>query len=133
MDTTLTLQAVAGSLAGGTYYVPAAGSCVIGRAEDCDVSLPNTWDARTASRHHCRVAVTPAGAAVRDLGSRNGTFLNGKSIGRRPADAAAADRPADGTYFPLADGDELRVGDTVLRVVLAAAAAGQLARIDARE
>ncbi len=128
MDTTLTLHVVAGPLAGREYSVTAPDSCTIGRAADCDVSLPNTQAGRTVSRHHCRVAVTAAGAAVRDLGSRNGTFVNGYPIGR---DWAAADWSPQGEYHPLADGDELRVGDTVFRVVLAAtvAAAEPLAAV----
>jgi pSer/pThr/pTyr-binding forkhead associated (FHA) protein len=54
---------------------------------------------------------------VRDLGSRNGTFLNGASIGRRtqpnkPKRVAGRAFP----YFRAHDGDEIRIGDTVLRI-----------------
>jgi pSer/pThr/pTyr-binding forkhead associated (FHA) protein len=126
MDTTLTLHVVSGPLAGEDYSVTPDGSCVIGRSQDCGLTLPHTPTALVASRRHCRVEVTPAGAFVRDLGSRNGTFLNGARIGRRPTDWGALDWSAEGTSLPLAHGDELRVGDTVFRVAIAAARAAEL-------
>jgi pSer/pThr/pTyr-binding forkhead associated (FHA) protein len=56
---------------------------------------------------------------VCDLGSLNGTFVNGVCVGRRDLRS----RPDD--YFtpgvpdhPLGDGDELRVGDTVFRAAV---------------
>ena len=49
---------------------------LIGRAEECDVR-PLSED---VSRRHCAVHVGPADVWVEDLGSRNGTFLNGVRI-----------------------------------------------------
>ena len=52
-------------------------SLVIGRDPTCDVSD----DADSLlSRRHAEFAVGPGGVVVRDLGSRNGTFLNGARI-----------------------------------------------------
>ena len=56
-------------------------------------------DDSEASRFHCVVERTAGGFRVRDLGSRNGTKVNGVGVKERP----------------LADGDQLMVGTTTLR------------------
>jgi DNA-binding SARP family transcriptional activator len=88
--------------AAGTVHrreLPAAGELVIGRAEDADVSLPGD---PAVSRRHAAVRVAGGGdVTVADLGSRNGTFLNGSRLA-----------PPDGTA--VRSGDLLRCGDTVL-------------------
>ncbi len=52
------------------------GRFFIGRAEDCQLR-PNT---DIVSRHHCAITVEDGFVTVRDFGSRNGTFVNGKRI-----------------------------------------------------
>ena len=73
----------------------------------------------TVSRRHCLIEVDEAGARVTDLGSLNGTFVNGQSIGQRDrgrrADAAAAGPPRR----LLREGDELRIGAHAFRVEVA--------------
>ncbi|MGA7339401.1 MAG: FHA domain-containing protein [Terracidiphilus sp.] len=49
---------------------------VIGRAEDCDLVVPEP----TVGGHHCRLALEDDGFTVEDLNSRNGTFVNGVKI-----------------------------------------------------
>lgn len=51
-------------------------SLLIGRDNSCDIIVPD----RQVSRHHARVSYTPNGVLVEDLGSKNGTHLNGKLI-----------------------------------------------------
>jgi ABC-type multidrug transport system ATPase subunit len=59
----------------GRVDLRARPSVRIGRAVDCDVVL----DDLRVSRHHAVVTTGPDGSfEVRDLGSSNGTFLNGK-------------------------------------------------------
>jgi predicted component of type VI protein secretion system len=70
---------------------------LIGRAEECDVRPLS----EEVSRRHCAVVVGPADVWVEDLGSRNGTFVNGDRI-------AAKTR--------LSDGDLLRVGSLELKL-----------------
>ncbi|MBV8159514.1 MAG: FHA domain-containing protein, partial [Acidimicrobiia bacterium] len=72
------------------------GRLSIGRADTNDVAV--SGDER-ASRLHALVESLPAGWSVRDLGSTNGTFVNGERI--------VAERA-------LRAGDEIRVGDTTL-------------------
>ncbi len=48
-------------------------SFTVGRQTDCTLCLSNP----TVSKRHAELAVVDGGLLVRDLGSRNGTFLNG--------------------------------------------------------
>jgi hypothetical protein len=67
---------------------------VIGRGEDCDIVLPD----RQVSRHHFRVVRDEDGYNVEDLGSKNGTYINGA--------------PVRGS-MQLQDGDEIQVALSV--------------------
>ena len=49
----------------------------VGRGEDCEVVLPAD---ETVSRRHVRLDRSDAGWTVTDLGSRNGTFVNGRRV-----------------------------------------------------
>jgi pSer/pThr/pTyr-binding forkhead associated (FHA) protein len=72
------------------------GTNVIGRATDATIRI----DFPGVSRYHARVAIARGEAAIEDLGSKNGTLLNGQPIQRS---------------CRLADGDEIRIGGAVLR------------------
>ena len=50
----------------------------IGRSPDCDVSLHDIQ----LSRHHCRLERTAEGWVVTDLGSKNGTVIDGRDVDR---------------------------------------------------
>jgi pSer/pThr/pTyr-binding forkhead associated (FHA) protein len=58
--------------------------------------------AADVSKRHCRVTLTQERVVVEDLGSSNGTFVNGKQIERAR----------------LCDGDELDLGGHVFQVRL---------------
>lgn len=49
---------------------------LIGRDKSCDLRLRDTY----VSRHHCWVEEQSGGWYVRDLGSRNGTWVNGVRV-----------------------------------------------------
>ena len=49
---------------------------VIGRRSDCDLYIP----LMPISRRHCQLSHNEGVLKIRDLGSRNGTYLNGKRI-----------------------------------------------------
>jgi pSer/pThr/pTyr-binding forkhead associated (FHA) protein len=59
--------------------IPANGCLVIGRSRDCDLRLPNG----DASRRHAEITATEAGYLLRDLGSTNGSFVNGQPVQER--------------------------------------------------
>jgi len=56
--------------------VPSGRTLVVGRSSACDVPIRDL----TVSRHHGEVEAAAAGLRVRDLGSTNGTFINGVRI-----------------------------------------------------
>lgn len=65
-------------------------SCILGRRQDCDLQIPLLG----ISRQHCQLSVEGGKITVKDLGSSNGTFVNGKRI----------------TEQELTAGDRLQVG-----------------------
>ncbi len=64
---------------------------IIGRGLDCDIVLPE----RQASRQHVQIERDDSGYLLRDLGSKNGTFVNGREVRDRP--------------YRLKDGDEIQI------------------------
>ena len=48
----------------------------IGREADCDLCPTDIW----VSRHHCEIRHAGSCAWIRDLGSHNGTFVNGEEV-----------------------------------------------------
>ena len=69
---------------------------VVGRSDEADVCLGDDWVSRT----HCEIDVVDDNLVVRDLGSRNGTFINGSRI----------------EVSPFLTGDELMVGRSMFQV-----------------
>jgi pSer/pThr/pTyr-binding forkhead associated (FHA) protein len=49
---------------------------VIGRRSNCDLYIPLT----SVSRKHCQLNCREGTLKIRDLGSRNGTYVNGKRV-----------------------------------------------------
>jgi pSer/pThr/pTyr-binding forkhead associated (FHA) protein len=90
---------------------------VVGRSRDCDICLPKDFAHADVSRHHCGLEIDPPAVRVRDLGSRNGTFVNGMKIGQRSMDQTPEEiEPGSLLAYDLKDGDEVMIGDHVLRV-----------------
>ncbi len=92
---------------------------ILGRARDCDFRLPNDFWHSDVSRHHCLLEIDPPSVRAQDLGSRNGTFVNGDKIGQRPG----AEPP--GNLYPrgnpgreLKDGDQLRMASSVVNIAI---------------
>ncbi|MBP9143756.1 MAG: RDD family protein [Thermoanaerobaculia bacterium] len=88
------------------------GESVIGRSRNCVVQIAET----TVSRQHAIFVVAPGNVLLRDLGSSNGTFVNGERV--------------DGE-IPLADGDRVVVGEAelVLRMLAPLGPAEATARL----
>lgn len=49
---------------------------IIGRDVECEIMIPN----RQVSRRHASLTLTNSGATIEDLGSKNGTHLNGALV-----------------------------------------------------
>lgn len=90
------LRGVSGPAFGKTYPIPALQT--IGRSDECNIAIATD----EISRRHASVKPTPDGLAVEDLGSANGTFINGQRV-------------QNGLLKP---GDELRL-DTVRFLLVA--------------
>lgn len=71
--------------------------CVVGRSPECDLALKD----HSTSRRHVELVVDDEGVLLRDLGSGNGTRVNGEQA----------------TEQRLVHGDEIFLGKTVLRFV----------------
>src|SRR5262249_46581939 len=52
------------------------GEYLFGRGAECQIQANSDW----VSRQHCLLRVTEEGAFIRDLGSRNGTLVNGSRV-----------------------------------------------------
>ncbi|MET9375179.1 protein kinase [Streptomyces sp. NPDC002992] len=125
----VTLTLVEGRLTPDRYVFDERTTCVVGRGKDCALRLPSDEHHDTVSRHHCLLDINPPDIRVRDFGSLNGTYVNGKRIGRREEHQTPQEGAA--TPFPehdLADGDEIRIGETVFRVGVTAPHTLPLAR-----
>jgi len=68
------LRGLSGAVFSKVY--PVTGPVVIGRAAECDISVP----ADEISRRHALIKPTPDGLSVEDLGSSNGTYINSKRV-----------------------------------------------------
>ncbi|NGO68510.1 FHA domain-containing protein, partial [Streptomyces sp. SB3404] len=92
------LHVVAGPDAGGIHLLQ-GGKVHLGRSAEADVPL----DDPDVSRLHCAVTVTDGGAVtVTDLGSTNGTAIDGTRVGPQPV-----------LFRP---GSTLRIGETAIRL-----------------
>ena len=96
---------VQGPHRGGRLELDRPRTVVVGRGSRAQLRLDQDVH---ISRHHFRLDVDPPRCRLHDLGSRNGTFVNG----RRVADC------------DLHDGDLIAVGQTQLRFAVHAAAEG---------
>ena len=115
----ITLTITAGKKTGETFVFDQHDTLVVGRHEDCQVCID---DDTQVSRHHFVMEVNPPEICIRDLGSRNGTHVNGTKHGGRDK----TETPEQGLLrkFPtleLHEGDEVRVGKTMFKVKIEAA------------
>jgi sigma-B regulation protein RsbU (phosphoserine phosphatase) len=81
----------------GQRFALAGESLLIGRQDDAAIVL----ESLAVSRHHARILCADGDYLVEDVGSSNGTFVNGRRI----------NGPT-----PLAEGDELQIGPYVLNL-----------------
>ncbi len=111
----VSLVVTAGPIRGRRFDFSGHDTFLFGRAPDCHARL-DASDA-SASRHHFLLEVNPPHARLRDLGSLNGTHVNGVRHGGRRSDETPEQAKARGfAQVDLRDGDEIRVGATIIRV-----------------
>ncbi len=83
----------------GTRFPIRRGEYILGRSPYCSIVVSNAL----ASRQHCAVRLNADGLSIVDLGSRNGTTVNGEALQKER---------------PLKSGDVVRVGSDAIEVVL---------------
>ena len=118
MATMLILKAMTGELRGQEFALSGPTHCVLGRSRSCTLRLPG--DA-TVSRQHCLVEMDESGVWAQDLGSLNGTYVNGERIGQRGWIANEDATMLQPARQALRDGDELRICNHIFYVQLAEA------------
>jgi pSer/pThr/pTyr-binding forkhead associated (FHA) protein len=97
------LKILQGSNAGKEIKIPVP-KCLIGRGDDCHLRPQSD----AVSRQHCVIITTDSEVVVRDLNSRNGTYVNGERVGEEAV---------------LLTGDVLRVGPLEFEMVIEQTAA----------
>jgi len=100
----VTLRVIAGPHTGRVFSFSEHETFLIGRSEAAHFCLP---DDRFFSRHHCLLEIAPPQIFIRDLGSTNGTYVNGKRI----------------EAVHLKSGDRIQGGETILEVDVSAESA----------
>ena len=93
----LVLRFISGKYQGSEVPLMDAHEIVVGRASDVGIVLVEEM----VSRKHARFVITESDVSVEDLGSTNGTFVNGEKIQRSS----------------LKEGDRVLIGTSIMKVV----------------
>jgi hypothetical protein len=96
-DRAYAFRFISGKYQGGEYPLGDSGELVIGRSSELDLVLVEDM----VSRKHARVTLGAAGITIADLGSTNGTFVNGEKVRRAQ----------------LKEGDRILIGTNILKLV----------------
>ena len=93
-DRAYALRFISGKYQGGEYPLSDAGELLIGRSSEQDMVLIEDM----VSRKHAKLTLAADQIVIADLGSTNGTFVNGQPVRR----------------VTLADGTQVTLGRTTL-------------------
>jgi pSer/pThr/pTyr-binding forkhead associated (FHA) protein len=92
-----TLRFISGKYQGGEFPLRPNREIIVGRSSDLDLVLVEDM----VSRKHAKIVTDTKGVSIQDLGSTNGTFVNGEKV-----------RKVD-----LKDGDRILVGTSIIKLV----------------
>ena len=111
-----TLRFISGKYQGGEFPLRPNREIVIGRSSDLDMVLVEDM----VSRKHAKIVTDGKVVSIQDLGSTNGTFVNGEKV----------------RNVQLKDGDRILVGTSIIKLVAGSgevrAPAASLSEIEAR-
>ncbi|HEY0713506.1 MAG TPA: DUF4388 domain-containing protein [Polyangia bacterium] len=91
-----TLRFISGKYQGGEFPLRPNREIVIGRSSDLDMVLVEDM----VSRKHAKIITDDTGVSIQDLGSTNGTFVNGEKIRK----------------VELKDGDRILIGTSIVKL-----------------
>jgi len=83
----------------------ASDTTIIGRRHDCDLCIP----LMVVSKRHCQLNQNKESVKIRDLDSRNGTFLNGKRINETTVQPGDYIRIGPLTFLLQIDGEPEKI------------------------
>lgn len=86
----------------GKLFCLEPGRTIIGRGDDTDILVQE----QRISRHHFQILVEEGQAVVEDLGSTNGTFVNGEKVKRKPLASGDKIQISSSTVIKFAYGDK---------------------------
>ena len=93
----LALRFISGKYQGGEFPLEENREIIVGRSSDLDMVLVE----ELVSRRHARIRLVEGSVNIDDLGSTNGTFVNGERV----------------THAELQEGDRVLIGSNILKVV----------------
>lgn len=127
MPANVILTITSGNLKGQEFTFDNIITCIIGRADDCFLKLPNDQDHSNISRYHCILDINPPKIRVRDYGSLMGTYVNGTLIGqRKKGQISNLNSEQEYPFYDLKDGDEIGIGNIVFRVSIETVSDGEI-------
>jgi pSer/pThr/pTyr-binding forkhead associated (FHA) protein len=107
------LRFISGKYQGGEFPLRMNREIIIGRSSDLDMVLVEDM----VSRRHAKISSTDAEVYIQDMGSTNGTFVNGEKIAGRAL---------------LQEGDRILVGTSIIKVVAVEGSVAQQTEAEAR-
>ena len=100
---------------GKQFIFDSRNTCIIGRNDECNVVVPDTKEYSRISRYHCLLDINPPNIRIRDFGSKNGTYINGRLIGKREKYQSAAEGiKSKFPEYDLKDNDTFQLGESDL-------------------
>jgi pSer/pThr/pTyr-binding forkhead associated (FHA) protein len=113
MAATIRLTVLTGPHKGNRYCFRESHGTTLGRGSGCDICFCGSAQDLCISRRHCQLTFDPPNVCVDDLGSANGTYVNG-----HPCAASVSDVISRQYSAPMAakDGDILTIGGTSLQI-----------------